>query len=357
MKRALATVVALAAFAIASRALAHEIGLSRGEWSIAGAEVEGKLVFARRDVAFAVPTLDADRDGAISPTELDAARPALSRAFAARMSVRGDGALCPVALVEAALVEEDGLRLTLDARCPAPPRSVECDVEFFASLPFGHRHLARAAGAPEALLSRAHPRFAFAAPPPAAGVPSPIAPTPRAPGLFAMGVEHILTGYDHLAFLLGLLLAWPRAKALVLAVTAFTVGHTLSLACATLGLWIPNARLVEPAIAASIAWVAVENLRARTAGRWHLTLPFGLVHGFGFAGALRALALPVRQLPSALALFNAGVEAGQLAALLAAGPALYVARRRGWLGDRATRALNVALALLGAGWFFARVIG
>jgi len=122
-----------------------------------------------------------------------------------------------------------------------------------------------------------------------------------------MGVQHIVTGYDHLAFLLGLLLLGGRVRTLVAILTAFTVAHSITLALAVLRVVSLSPGFVEPAIALSIAYVGVENLFVTDARkRWRITFPFGLLHGFGFAGALTALDLPRAQLPSALFGFNLG---------------------------------------------------
>ena len=111
--------------------------------------------------------------------------------------------------------------------------------------------------------------------------------------MLKLGIEHILTGADHLVFLLGLLLVAGGWRPLLGVVTAFTVAHSITLALAALSIFAPSPRLVEPAIALSIAYVGVENLLNPDARqRWRITFPFGLVHGFGFAGALRAIALP-----------------------------------------------------------------
>src|SRR5262249_8285044 len=144
------------------------------------------------------------------------------------------------------------------------------------------------------------------------------------------GVRHIWSGLDHLLFLLALLLpaplarAWgrwePRAGLAAAAreglkvVTAFTVAHSLTLGLAFFGLVSFRAQWVEVAIALSVFAAAWNNLRPFLPGRaWAMALAFGLVHGLGFAGALRNLALPIRARGLALAAFNVGVELGQLA--------------------------------------------
>ena len=136
---------------------------------------------------------------------------------------------------------------------------------------------------------------------------------------FVLGVEHILLGVDHLLFVLGLLLLVGSVKRLIVTVTAFTVAHSITLAAATLGIvQVPQAP-VEAVIALSVMFVAAEILRT-VRGRpsltarapWVVAFVFGLLHGFGFAGALREVGLPQTDIPVALLCFNLGVEAGQL---------------------------------------------
>jgi hydrogenase/urease accessory protein HupE len=145
---------------------------------------------------------------------------------------------------------------------------------------------------------------------------------------FVLGVEHILLGFDHLLFVLALLLLVRDVKRLAGAITAFTLAHSITLAGTTFG-WIRLASApVEATIALSIMFVAVEIVRARDGQHsltarlpWLASFSFGLLHGFGFAGALSAIGLPQENVPAALLFFNLGVEAGQLmfiAAVLAA---------------------------------------
>jgi hydrogenase/urease accessory protein HupE len=136
---------------------------------------------------------------------------------------------------------------------------------------------------------------------------------------FVLGVEHILLGIDHLLFVLGLLFLVGSWRRLVITITAFTVAHSVTLAAATLGLvHVPQAP-VEAIIALSIMFVAAEVLRPAKgelglAARypWIVAFVFGLMHGFGFAGALKEVGLPEENIPVALLFFNIGVEAGQL---------------------------------------------
>ncbi|EAQ98237.2 HupE / UreJ protein [Congregibacter litoralis KT71] len=159
-------------------------------------------------------------------------------------------------------------------------------------------------------LQPAEPRFTVTASP---------GPGEVALAYFLLGVEHILGGIDHLLFVLALLLLVSNLRRLVLTITAFTVAHSITLVCATLG-WI---RLpgppVEAVIALSIVFVAAEVIheqqgRASITARspWIVAFGFGLLHGLGFAGALQEIGLPDTAIPVALLMFNVGVEAGQL---------------------------------------------
>jgi hydrogenase/urease accessory protein HupE len=134
------------------------------------------------------------------------------------------------------------------------------------------------------------------------------------------GIEHILSGADHLLFVFGLLLIVRRPWMLVKTITAFTIAHSITLAAATLGYVQPPGPPIEAAIALSILFLGVEIVRAQRGGTsltirhpWVVAFAFGLLHGFGFAGALSAAGLPPTDVPLALVAFNVGVELGQLA--------------------------------------------
>ncbi len=176
-------------------------------------------------------------------------------------------------------------------------------------------------------------------------------------GFFALGSEHILTGWDHLLFLAALLVGAPGLWRVLAIVTAFTVAHSVTLALAVLQLVVVPASIVEPAIAASIVWVALENLFApgAAARRWAVSLAFGLVHGFGFASALDQIGLSGWPLARALLSFNLGVEAGQAVAVLLLAPLFaWLARRA--QARRFANALSILLALAGGAWFVERVL-
>ena len=170
-------------------------------------------------------------------------------------------------------------------------------------------------------------------------------------------MEHIFLGYDHLLFLLALILL-SRFRDLVLVVTSFTLAHTLTLILVALELVTLPTRLVESGIALTIVYVALENLWTKdTSHRWLLTFCFGLVHGFGFANVLRELGLPATGLVRSLLSFNVGVELGQLAVV----PPAWLAWRGcpRWRDNeaavrKADRGLSLVIAAPGTAWFVDR---
>ncbi|MDA9400814.1 HupE/UreJ family protein [Bradyrhizobium sp. CCBAU 45389] len=177
------------------------------------------------------------------------------------------------------------------------------------------------------------------------------------------GIEHILLGYDHIAFLIAVVLWARRLLPVIKIVTAFTIAHSLTLSLAALDVLIIPSRIVEPAIAVSIVFVAVENFFSRDVDkRWRVAFLFGLIHGFGFAGALREIGLPPDAIVPALAAFNIGVEIGQIAIVALMVPALGVLDRLTAV-DRAEPAraarlvytMSAVIGLLGGYWLLIRV--
>ena len=172
------------------------------------------------------------------------------------------------------------------------------------------------------------------------------------------GVHHILIGPDHILFLVGLLLLGGTWLALVRIVTAFTIGHSITLSLAALSIVMPPARVIEPAIALSIVFVGADNL-VRGSGRdvraW-AALAFGLIHGFGFANVLREFGLPAQALGWSLFSFNLGVEIGQLGVVLMVTTALAAIRQRSAAaGSRVAIAGSVIVIAAGVYWFIERV--
>lgn len=172
-----------------------------------------------------------------------------------------------------------------------------------------------------------------------------------------LGIEHIFTGYDHLAFVLVMILVGQTLGQVAKIVTGFTVAHSLTLVLAALGVVSLPGRLVESVIALSIAVVAAENFVVKAPDkRWIVAFVFGLVHGFGFSGVLRELGLPTEGLVSSLLAFNLGVEVGQLAVVAAIFPLVLWLRRTPWHMP-VVRAASGAVLVMGLIWFGERLLG
>jgi hypothetical protein len=187
-------------------------------------------------------------------------------------------------------------------------------------------------------------------------------------GLYmSIGIGHILPdGADHILFVLAVFLASVRVKALVWQISAFTVAHTATLGLAAVGFITPSPAVVEPLIAFTIAFVAIENVVFREMAAWRpvVVFGFGLIHGLGFAGFFGELGLPPGQFWSALIGFNVGVEIGQLSVIAIAAVAGYALRRalrdpageagyRNWV----VRPGSALIGLTGLWWGIARLSG
>jgi hydrogenase/urease accessory protein HupE len=261
----------------------------------------------------------------------------VTRAGARRIAIQDIGAGLK-ALVEYAL------------HCPAVPGRLELE-ENWADL-FGAHYVTIAtirspSGGGEHLLGPGSPRTVVDF-----GAPSP----GGLAGFIRLGIEHILTGYDHLLFLFALLVGATNFWRVLGIASMFTLAHSITLSLAVLGLVHAPASVVEPLIALSIIWVAVENMRGESR-LWHrfaVTFAFGLVHGLGFADALSPLSLAGWSLVRALAGFNLGVELGQAVAISLVLPVMIVVGR---LARAALvyRYASLAVAATGAYWLVERI--
>jgi hypothetical protein len=343
---------------LASVARAHQVGLSQSTFSVDAAAprvARVELSLARAELLALSPAADADLDGALSDAEVGAVADTAAELVAA-VAVRQAGSACSAAWGPPEPSTADGVHLWGRFTCAEPVSTAVVTAGFLNRLSPGHRHLVTHAGGPgPQMLSAASPSTSLVLATAGTAAPPPF----DFAGVFTLGVEHILTGFDHLVFLLGLLLVGGSISAMLGVITAFTVAHSFTLALAALGLVAPPSAIVEAAIAASILYVGLENLVVeRPRHRARLTFAFGLVHGFGFAGALAEAGLRDHVVPTLLG-FNLGVEAGQLAVAAVVLPLLVLARRRAstpaW--GRAVRVASVGICLAGAGWLVERTLG
>jgi hydrogenase/urease accessory protein HupE len=172
---------------------------------------------------------------------------------------------------------------------------------------------------------------------------------------FKLGMNHILTGYDHLLFLFSLLLARQTFKQYAIVITSFTIAHCLTLTLTVLGILAISPRIVEPAIALSICYVAIDNIfRKKASHRWMLTFLFGLIHGMGFADLLKEMDLPKHELVRDLFSFNLGIEVVQLSIVIVLLPLLLVLHR--WKFSRQAVIVGSSIAVtLGGVWLIERI--
>ena len=353
MTRALALALLLVLSLGARGAAAHALGVSHGEYRVTPAGVAARLSF------------DAGELGTLDPVALE--RRILKRVHVTRGGTPCTGALLgvePIAIgTSRERDERAGVTLRAQFAC-ATLGALRVELAFWDELRPGHRHLA--SGAEGARVSRAVtfagvPRFELGVPE-SSGTSDVSAPSERrrAPSSFLawlrLGIEHILSGYDHLLFLLTLLLVANDLRSLLAIISTFTLAHSTTLVLAATGVCALPPDIVEPLIALSIGCVAIDNVRApQRPARRALIFTFGLIHGFGFAGALRELGLDALANAPALLAFNLGVELGQLVLAAISVPALrHWARHPAWQ-RRVVPALSGVIAVVGVVWFVERV--
>jgi hypothetical protein len=348
MTRWRVVLILVAVWLVATSALAHAVGLSQAHIQRSEDTLQLEMVLARNELIGAVPALRDVR--ALDAGALAKHHTAIEQALTVKLESKSG---CSAKLASATLTEEDGVRLLLVSTCKDTTITIHAD--YIEAFSHGHRQIMDAAGKNE-VLYRGHTQFLLES---LETGTKPLATSgPSFLGLLHMGITHILSfdGYDHLLFLLGLVLVGGTFRSLALVITSFTVAHSVALACAVLGWFTPSSRLVEPAIALSIAYVGVETFVVKKPQRrWLLSLVFGFVHGFAFAGALREISLARAQVPMALLSFNLGVEAGQLVALAVLLPLLLWLRTSEAFARHGVRAISAGVALVGLGLFVQRV--
>ncbi len=296
-------------------ARAHQPGLSTVFVHLGSNRISVQVILAWQELENAVP-LDNNHDRALSEEEFAAAKLRLLKLGEAAISLESDGRM--LALKSPPEVQREdttGLRFNLLFEFPTT-RVLTIHSEIIAELQRGHSQIVTVRSAGTNTLGE----YVLERDKPAVDVPlfarEGKKPRSAVRQFLLLGVEHILTGWDHLAFLFGLLVIGGKLKEAVKIITSFTLAHSLSLALATLNVISIRSSIVEPLIAASIVYVGFENIvRDNFSQRWMLTFAFGLIHGCGFASKLREVGVGANgtSVVTPLVCFNLGVEAGQLA--------------------------------------------
>ena len=362
-------VIALLALALsAMTASAHKPSDAYLTLERDGTTLSGRWDIALRDLDNAI-TLDSNGDGEITWGEVRDKRDPIAAYALDRLSITSAGIACPLTVNTQAIdVHTDGtyVVLTLAGRCAPSASTLAINYRLFFDVDPQHRGLLNL------IEDGRSTSVVFSADNPIRVVGGE-ATTPLAQFVSYAneGVWHIWLGFDHILFLLSLLLPavlvrregqWRATSSFHAAfvdvakiVTAFTIAHSITLSLAVLGVVSLPSRWVESAIALSVILAAINNLFPIVAqGRWIAAFGFGLLHGFGFAGALRDLGLPSGSLALSLVGFNVGVEAGQLAIVAAFLPCAYALRHTWTYRQIFLVGGSGMIVLIGTAWFVER---
>jgi hydrogenase/urease accessory protein HupE len=342
-------------------AAAHDPGLSSLTIRPSTSSLQATLTLAVKDAA-QLAELDENHDGTVTQAEFGRSRWQLEAVMARQVVIACDGKVAKYKSIRSRLDENNNVEVRLDFGAPIFS-TLEIQSNFIASLPLGHRQYLQVQNLPgetvfERLLSASAHRVTVQMPHTSASMAA--FETVRSFANFlSLGVKHILTGYDHLLFLLGLLIVARGFVSALTIITSFTIAHSITLAVATLHLVQIPSRIVEPLIAASIVFVGVENLLRGDIPNARRMVPFGfgLIHGFGFASALQEAGIGAGTGGIVLPLFsfNLGVELGQIMVAAVALPIIWKLRENPMFVARWAPACSAAVALLGSFWFVERV--
>ena len=333
-------------------ATAHPLSISSSRFSVGQEAVEAIYRLPLDDMDLLL-RLDQDLDGAVTPGELETAQDEISAYLAAWIVLTTDGSALTANLQGTSIWRDSSDFSYLESRVRYTARNaiedLQVSVRVLTHLYPDHINLA------EFVIGPDREEYVFQHGNTWSGKSGMTSGWRTAREFTLLGIEHIITGYDHLLFLLGLLLVGRGIRNLIAIVTSFTVAHSLTLALATLGLVQPAGWIIEAAIALSIAYVGLENLLVKEVRhRWRLSFGFGLVHGFGFAGILQQMDLARGGLLLSLFTFNLGVEVGQLVIVALFWPLLQQLSRSQYR-VAVVRSASTVVLVFGVLWFLERV--
>ena len=353
---AICLILALMILAAAS-VFAHDPGLSSARLKFDGKVISARLTFARADIAI-IATIDADRDGQITQAEFDAARPRLKSLAKESLSLKLDDREISPNAIAVHLDESAAIHFDLDFPTTQGSKLLLRSL-LIEKLPRGHRQFLSLSDEDDSaraqrMLDATNNSFECDL----AALPISQSRPHAFWGFLALGVEHILLGFDHLAFLFALLIAGGKAREAIKIITSFTIAHSITLGLATMNVVKVAPGLVEPLIAVSIIYVGLENIfRREIKRRWLLTFAFGLIHGFGFASALSELGVGsgIKAVVPLLS-FNLGVEFGQISIASVILPLIWKLRQHPQFVIRYVPACSILVAVAGGYWLIERTV-
>ncbi len=347
-----------------SPALAHDPGLSNVDLKLESNRLTALLVYNYVDIEGAVP-VDKNLDRTITPEEFAAAKSQLEELARTAMTINIDGAAVQPSEVQVRIAKaEDGRDTAYFSLVypGAPSSSLLVKSNLMDKLARGHREyfkLTNSAGGTvaERLLDANNATAEVTA----GELSAALGRWHTFKQFLVLGIEHILLGFDHLCFLVALLLVATNLSSVIKIVTSFTIAHSITLALAAFDKVTLSPAIVEPMIAVSIVYVGLENIwrnGKEIEGRWLLTFAFGLIHGFGFAGVLKELHIGAGGSGIAVPLvsFNVGVELGQLAVAALVWPLLQWLRNRPALTTKLVPVGSLLVAIAGAYWLIERTL-
>jgi hydrogenase/urease accessory protein HupE len=345
---------------------AHDPGLSSTDLIIKAQGVDAKITFSVQDVEALVP-MDSDQDAEVTAAEQNAAKPKITAWVQQGVQLTLDGQVVqPSAAGVVSFDEQNNAHIDLHY-AQTPSKQLQLQANFLSKLPAGHKQFVTlkneaGQGIGEKMLSQADNTITQAFPVADASILS-VEGTPTAStfsDFLLLGIEHILTGYDHLLFLFSLLIVTRSFLPALKIITFFTIAHSITLGLAGLNIVDIPSSIVEPLIAATIIYVALENIVRgdNPKGRQWLTFFFGLVHGFGFAAVLREMGISSYETGILLPLFsfNLGVEIGQITVAAVFLPIIWWLHKKPLIEPKLTPVCSVLASVAGAYWLIERTL-
>lgn len=344
----------------------HPPGLSSMDIAIKIDKVRIKTTFALQDIEAFAP-MDSDLDAEVTDVEREAAKPSIAKLLEEQLRVNIDGK--DYSPVDAGKVSyDDQNNAHVEFVYPAVPKQIVFfQSKFLSQLPDGHQQYViirdeNGKTLIEKMLGKNDDQISLQL----LGVSSGEQTTGQHSWLtsftdfFKLGVEHILTGYDHLLFLFALLAVthsfWPALRI----ITFFTIAHSITLACAGLNIIELPSSFVEPVIAITIIYVALENIFRgdHPKGREWLTFGFGLIHGFGFASVLREMGISSGETGILLPLlsFNLGIETGQISVAAIVLPLIWWINNNVLIAGKLLKGCSISVCLMGTYWLLERTV-
>jgi hypothetical protein len=351
------TVIFLLSYAQFS--IAHDPGLSSADLTIKAQGIDAKITFSLQDIEAFVP-MDSDQDAEVTNAEREAVKPKIAEWVLQGVQLMVDGQTVQPGAAAIVNFDEKNNAFIEFNYSQTPAQQLQLQANFLNKLPTTHKQFltiknVTGHGLGEKMLSQQDNSFTLLL---ADNGETHTAPTFT--GFLELGIEHIVTGYDHLLFLFSLLVVTREFWAAFKIITFFTIAHSITLGLAGANIVDIPGSIVEPLIAATIVYVGVENIIRgdNPKGRQWLTFFFGLVHGFGFAAVLREMGISSYETGIMIPLFsfNLGVEVGQIVVASLVLPIIWWLHKKPQIEPYLTPVCSVLASLAGAYWLIERTL-